>query len=1044
MSETLGQPAAITATFGLTTLGRFAFTFEGRALPTPTTKKARALLAFLVMNRAADVSREQLLELFWPDFDPERARENLKVTLWSVRRSLRSAEIDPNTVIRTDRSVARWIAPVTFDVDRLTELADNRLQNGEAREALAVYRGDFLEGDFDQWTAAQRERIAALYERVLSRAASAAEDVAAAEALIARDPYNERAYATLAGAELAEGRARSAAQYVERCRAALHEAGVAPSAEFERRFGMLRVPDPAVGIELRLPFVARDAELGVLTLRCDEARAGCGSVTIVHGDAGIGKSSLLRRVAAIGAQRGLRIVELCCTGRETQTLGEWQTLFEELSRKRLAEVVATAGFGTTRVAALGLAAAFDGPTAVIVDDAHSLSGESFRFLGELIGAAPTLCVVIGARPEGVARLRTLLHYRCIAGEVRLDCLSDRDVESALRQAAGVQLSGLARVVFERTKGHPLYVCEMLAALVEDGVVARDERGWRLSASLDESLPLPATLRSFIEGRLTARGGVPAMVAGALALEPAASATELRAALTMDEAPLLDALDDLLSLGLLLQPEMGTQFAFSHDLVAEVALAMLNAGRRAGLHAAFASCLQASRDRDASMRQARHLRAASQPLAAGAAYMKAARQSRAERAGWQAADRAREGIAVVEQLESSKERDALLAELHCEVALANLATGDLDASLAAANHAVLLARSAQDAGRLSEALLARAAVSGWIGLTDDEHVDADEAVTLAERLGAPDLRARALVEAATAARINAQRDAALQFAREAYAAAKSVEQWTTAQRACAEVILTCCTWWNFTEAQRWVPLGNEAALRASTASRAAHYAACAALWYLLERYDDAEHDLALASRLVIQSQTSPGVDISEPPLMSTTAFNRYLSGAVAVARERWGEALATTDGPGGLPGAGNFPSAAVPVQTEALTALTVAALLARGTRLDIEKAQALYGAWHPRRAFQSVMGLSWCSALARACIDARVGAPDAPLSLRRALDAVEEHARRTPLEADVAFARLAAAAREAGSEHVATRATERAAHYRFLRRAAAGAAWGGGA
>ena len=73
----------------LKALGEFALTCDGSSIPTLPTKKARALIAYLVMHRLADVSREQLLEIFWRDFDPERGRDNLNATLWSVRRALR-------------------------------------------------------------------------------------------------------------------------------------------------------------------------------------------------------------------------------------------------------------------------------------------------------------------------------------------------------------------------------------------------------------------------------------------------------------------------------------------------------------------------------------------------------------------------------------------------------------------------------------------------------------------------------------------------------------------------------------------------------------------------------------------------------------------------------------------------------------------------------------------------------------------------------------------------------------------------------------------
>ena len=129
----------------LKALGEFAVTCDGLSLPLLPTKKARALVAFLVMHRAADVSREQLLEVFWRDFDPQRGRDNLNATLWSIRRMFRNAAMDPDEVIRTDRTVIRWHAAVDFDVDRLLQLSE-KMDSAAAEEALTLYHGDFLEG----------------------------------------------------------------------------------------------------------------------------------------------------------------------------------------------------------------------------------------------------------------------------------------------------------------------------------------------------------------------------------------------------------------------------------------------------------------------------------------------------------------------------------------------------------------------------------------------------------------------------------------------------------------------------------------------------------------------------------------------------------------------------------------------------------------------------------------------------------------------------------------------------------------------------------
>jgi DNA-binding SARP family transcriptional activator len=1020
--------------FELRTLGEFAISHAGVPLPAPTTKKARALLVYLVMNRRADVSREALLERFWPEFEPERARDNLKVSLWSVRRAIRAANVNPDEVIRGDRTILRWIAPVDLDVERFSALCAESPSSATHTDALALYRGDFLEGDFDEWVAAQRERLGAAYETMLSRAAAASRDVVTSETLLGRNPYDESAYSTLIDAELRAGRPQAAAVLAERCRAALADVGAEPSEEFERRFGSLRRAETS-GDEFRLPFVSRDAELGELGRRVTEAETGAGSVSLVHGDAGIGKSSVLAQVAHASARAGLRTVELRCTGRETQTLGEWQPTYERTTGRSFSDIVGTAGSGARAALASDLCDAFAArPTVFIIDDVQYLSGESFAALVDVVQrAAETTCVIIASRPEGVARIRSSLSVGHDLHEVRLDCLSATDLESAVRQGAGSDLSTLARAVFERTKGHPLYVVQTLAALVENGALARGDRRWTLRSRLEESLPVSATMRAFIEGRLTARGSVPAAVASALALEPAASASELGSALGMDETTLLDALDDLLSLGLILQPESGTPFAFSHDLVQEAAAAMLNAGRRVRLHAAFARELRQSTDRDAAIRRARHLLAAGEPLAASQDFLTAARRARDAGLANDTIARASEGIAALERLDDSLERERRLSSLNREIAIARYALQDFDSASASVEAAVACARAAADADELTEALLLRARLAEFTHAPLERVPIAREALESARPAGDPELVARALTEVAAAARECGEHDAAMNAAVEAFETATRAERWDTAQRAGAELILTCATWWNFSEALRWLLRIDEAVSHAGSPAQAAHRNARAVLWHLLERDAEAAADLALAARSLDAMSPSRA---SGDSLAAARAFNGYFTAELACANGDGAVALDALD-KAQLPGVSERPARAT-----ALELVRIEGFLLRDAAGDAQRAREMCARLPQQTHRQSVFGLSACVELTRARVEAVNREPAAERALRRALDVVEDHAHRTPLSADAAFDRLAAAARAFGSGAIAVRAAERAAFFRSERRAAAGSAWGG--
>lgn len=799
----------------LKTLGEFVITCDERRLPPPPTKKARALIAYLALHGSADVTREQLLELFWRDFDPQRARDNLNATLWSVRRMFRSASLNPDDFVRADRTVIRWRAAVQVDVERLRVLAE-RSDREAAEEALSLYCGDFLEGDFDDWPAAERERISLAYETMLSRATKSFGNTAAAEQLIGRNPYDEAAYATLIGSHLEAGQALAAAILVERCRRALEEVGATPSEEFEKRFGTLQRPRDDPHSDLKIPFVARDDELRFLAERFASCAAGTGSITLVHGDAGIGKSTLLANIARIAPER-MRIVEVRCGGDDRESLrNAWDAV-----------------------------AASAAPVTVVVDDAQHLEADALSFFSAFVNAtAGSTCFVVATRPEARATLRSRLEPSA-PFDVALGPLSRADVEGALRQAAGSDLSGVSAKLFERTGGHPLYVARLLEALVEGGALERRSRAWFVTEKFDESLPLPGSVRTFIEARLLTRGNTPATVAGALALEPTATASDLGSVLTLDEEPLLDALDDLLSLGLIRQPQVGPQFEFSHDLVREVAKDHLNAGRAVRIHRRFADSLRRNARRDAPARIASHLLAAGEIVEGARTLLRVATDAMEGFALHDCIAACDSALTALEQLERSSERDGLLAALRVTRSRARFLLGESGAALEDADLAVGLARAGESSDALARALIGHAECREWAYEWDLAVNDLEEAAEIARAGGGGSMLAAALVGLSAAARLRGEKALALARARDACDLAVAAGDWPLAQSAVGESLLACCAWWDIENVSRFAAMSLELAQRCGERARNNHYNSTALLSYVRERREEVKRDLEAA-------------------------------------------------------------------------------------------------------------------------------------------------------------------------------------------------------
>ncbi|MGH3853367.1 MAG: AfsR/SARP family transcriptional regulator [Pseudonocardiaceae bacterium] len=192
--------------------------------PVPSTvwqsKKARDLLKILIARRAA-TSREQLVELLWPEVDPAKAGNRLSMLLRTVRNVLqRHAHVGP---LASDGSMV-WLdrIQVSVDVEEFLTDANDALaaDRGAAPDAaarltaaLAAYTGDFLEDDAHaDWATSLAEEARAIHItllRTLSARLQRTGDIDGAIQcllrLLRQDPFDEQAHLDLVGMQLDVG-----------------------------------------------------------------------------------------------------------------------------------------------------------------------------------------------------------------------------------------------------------------------------------------------------------------------------------------------------------------------------------------------------------------------------------------------------------------------------------------------------------------------------------------------------------------------------------------------------------------------------------------------------------------------------------------------------------------------------------------------------------------------------------------------------------------------------------------------------------------------
>ena len=160
-------------------------------------RRALALLAAVASAHDDGLPRDRALALLWPELDSERARNNLKQLVFSLRRAL-----SPEVFASTGASLRLDPNTITVDVWAYEKaIADGQLEN-----AVARYGGPFLDGfsvpgltEFERWVETERERLARVHATTLDTLAERAHragqfEIAAAwrRHLAALDPLSAR------------------------------------------------------------------------------------------------------------------------------------------------------------------------------------------------------------------------------------------------------------------------------------------------------------------------------------------------------------------------------------------------------------------------------------------------------------------------------------------------------------------------------------------------------------------------------------------------------------------------------------------------------------------------------------------------------------------------------------------------------------------------------------------------------------------------------------------------------------------------------------
>ncbi|MEW5870492.1 MAG: AAA family ATPase [Chloroflexota bacterium] len=340
--------------------------FQGtEPLALPSTEAARSLLAYLLLHRRKRQARLALAGIFWPEMPESEARQRLSQALYQVRRALPelieanavTLSISPEVEIWVDVDAFRWwVAPSSSGLlpDSIHSV-DRGHRLSALQQAVRLYKGDFLEGFYDDWVLTEREHLQEQYLRALEELVglekSAGRYLQALEhalRMLEVDALLEPIHREVMRLQFALKRPEDALkQYKLCCNILKEELDVKPEDETialaqeiasqqERSSSTPYLPAIHHNIQCehhevlsgQVPLVGRTTERAQLLAFLQDALDGFGGIVLLEGEPGVGKTRLVQELARDAEWRSMQVLR--SGGRQNEGLSPFNPLVEAL------------------------------------------------------------------------------------------------------------------------------------------------------------------------------------------------------------------------------------------------------------------------------------------------------------------------------------------------------------------------------------------------------------------------------------------------------------------------------------------------------------------------------------------------------------------------------------------------------------------------------------------------------------------------------------------------------------------------------------------
>lgn len=369
-------------------------------------------------------------------------------------------------------------------------------------------------------------------------------------------------------------------------------------------------------------------------------------VVLLGGEAGSGKSRLVREFAAEAARSGALVLHGACDAVVHVPYGPFSQALERLvavlGDDELRSALGSSGGELTRLLPnlgerlAGLSppvradsdterhrlhtavtevlerAGHERPVVVVIEDAHWADAPTLLLLRHLAQSAWAGRALLLATfrdtedevPRGLAQTLADLRRADDAVRMRLEGLSDVEVGEFVRRVtggrAGTELAAIAQAISNLTAGNAFLMCELWRAVSETDTLAGGEGELRLAGSLLVQLETPDSVREVVSARLAQLA--PATIE---LLELAATAgaefelASVRRGSRLSEGELAAAVEEATRSGIVVElPGRRLAYRFGHELVRRAVYDRLSGVRRAELHLRIGEAIEAEQARSA--------------------------------------------------------------------------------------------------------------------------------------------------------------------------------------------------------------------------------------------------------------------------------------------------------------------------------------------------------------------------------------------------------------------------------------------------------------